>query len=222
MLTTAELRWFNHGALPEEISYWFNCLGDYLAPPEEREDLYLSSVGCDYLGIKLRQGRLEIKWRQAELGRVRFADRVEAKAEKWGKWLCEDRTAESFRLTDVVGKKAWVSVKKARSQRQYQFIPGKSIIAVPVTESIDQGCNVELTHLSINGNAWWSLAFEAFGEDDYLIDNLQTVAHWVFKNYSGWELQFEDSYAYPMWLSFPEISGITLGGIEVPQQGFEV
>ena len=200
VLTTAELRWFNHGILPKEISDWFNCLGDDLAPPEEREDLYLSYIGCDYLGIKLRQGRLEVKWRQAELGRVRFGQ-LEGKAEKWGKWLCEDPTAESFQLTSVVGK-TWMSVKKVRAQRQYQVVPGKSIIAVPVTKSIDQGCNVELTHLGINGNAWWSLAFEAFGEDDCLINTLQAVANWVFKNYRGPELQVEDSYAYPKWLSY--------------------
>lgn len=112
MLTTAELRWFNRGTLPSETSHWFDCLGEALAPPEERVDLYLYLPGCDYLGIKLRQGRLEIKWRQAELEIVRFGDRVEGKAEKWGKWLCEDPTAQSFQTTDVVGEKAWVSVKK--------------------------------------------------------------------------------------------------------------
>ena len=203
MLTTAELRWFDRGTIPDEISHWFeqDCLDDDLAPPEEREDLYLSSDGCDYLGIKLRQGRLEIKWRQTELGVVNFGDRVEGKAEKWGKWLCEDPTAESFQPTAVVGKKAWVGVKKVRSQRQYQVLAGESITAVPVTESINQGCTLELTQLYINGNPWWSLAFEAFSEDDCLINNLQAVASSVFKSYRGPKLQAEVSYAYPRWLS---------------------
>lgn len=208
MLLTAELRWFYRGALPEEVLHWFqqDCLGEQLEPPEEREDLYLYSPGCEYLGIKLRQGRLEIKWRKAELGVVRFGDRVEGKVEKWGKWLCEDPTGESFQPTNVVG--TWVSVKKVRflrkaslTQRQYQVLAGESITAVPVSESIDQGCTVELTQLSINGNAWWSLAFEAEGEDDCLMDNLQAVANWVFKSYRGSKLQGEDSYAYPTWIS---------------------
>ncbi len=81
-----------------------------------------------------------------------------------------------------------------------QVFPGGAITVVPVTESIDQGCNVELTQLSINGNAWWSLAFEAFGEDDCLMEHLQTVASWVFKSYRGSNLQAEDSYTYPSWL----------------------
>jgi hypothetical protein len=87
-------------------------LGD-LAPSEEREDVYLYTPGCEYMGVKLRQGRLEIKWRKAELGNLRFGNQVEGKVEKWGKWLCEDPTQQSFQPQDVVGK-SWVSVKKAR------------------------------------------------------------------------------------------------------------
>lgn len=205
MQLTAELRWFNRGTLPEAISHWFeqDCLGGERSPAEERSDVYLYSPGCDYLGIKLRQGRLEIKWRKAELGVVHFGDRVEGKAEKWVKWICEDPTDEMFKPAAVVGK-SWVSVKKVRSQRQYQVLPDESITAVPVTESIDQGCTVELTQLGINGNAWWSLAFEAFGEDDCLMDNLQAVAKWVFKTYRESELQAEGSFAYPTWLCLGE------------------
>jgi len=203
MLTSAELRWFERGRLPEATSQWFQQdeLGDYLAPPEEREDVYLYLPGCEYIGIKLRQGQLEIKWRKAELGSVRFGDTVEGKAEKWGKWLCEDSTSESFQPQDVVGEKSWVNVKKARSQRRYQVLPGKLIKAVPVTESIAQGCTVELTQLSINSNDWWSLAFEAVGEDDCLMNNLEAVARRVFKSYRGSKLQPQNCFAYPTWLS---------------------
>jgi len=58
---------------------------------------------------------------------------------------------------------------------------------------------VELT-TGDNGNAWWSLAFEAFGEDDCLMEHLQAVASCVFKSYRGSNLQAKDSYAYPSWL----------------------
>jgi len=183
MLTSAELRWFKRGKLPQEISKWFqqDDLEGQLQQPEEREDLYLYSPGIEYLGLKLRQGRLEIKWRKAELGVRWFGDRVEGKVEKWGKWLCQDSTGESFQLTDIVGEKSWVSVKKVRSQRLYE------------------NCALELTQLNIGGNDWWSLAFEA-SDDDSLIDNLKTVANLVFKTYNGLELQAQDSYAYPSWL----------------------
>ncbi|MBV8882791.1 MAG: hypothetical protein JO235_02145 [Chroococcidiopsidaceae cyanobacterium CP_BM_RX_35] len=202
MLTSAELRWFSRGTIPAEISHWFKLddLGVCLAPPEEREDLYLYPEECDYLGIKLRQGRLEIKWRQAEFGSVRFG-RLEGKAEKWGKWLCEDPTAQSFQPATVSKEKVWVSVKKVRSQRQYQVLSDELPKAVPVNEPLEQGCSVELTQLNVRGDDWWSLAFEAVGKDERLMANLQSVANWVFKTYRGPQLLLEDSYAYPSWLS---------------------
>ncbi len=188
MQLTAELRWFYRGTLPEETLQWFqqDQLGKYVAP-EEREDVYLYLPECEYMGIKLRQGRLEVKWRKAELGVVGFGDRVEGKAEKWGKWLCEDPSAESFQLAGVVGK-SWVSVKKVRTQRLYE------------------NCAVELTQLNIWGNDWWSLAFEAVGDDVSLVDNLQTVASSVFKSHPHPKLQVEDSYGYPSWLSKVNLS----------------
>lgn len=203
MLTTAELRWFERGKLPEEILHWFgaDCLGEQLQPPAVREDVYLCLDEGEYLGIKLRQGRLEIKWRNAELGIVQFGDRVAGNAETWSKWFCEDPTGESFQPATVLGK-SWVSVKKERSQRLFQVLPDKSIVAVATnTESIKQGCSVEITQLSINDNAWWSLAFEAFGENNCLMSNLQAVANWVFSTYSGSKLLAQNSYAYPHWLN---------------------
>jgi len=110
-----------------------------------------------------------------------------------GKWLCEDPTAESFQTADVVGK-SWVSVKKCA--QRHQIFPGKSITAVPVTESIDQGCNVELTQLEtmvmLGGVRLKPLA--------KMMEHLQAVASCVFKSYRGSNLQAKDSYAYPSWL----------------------
>lgn len=203
MLTTAELRWFKRGPLPPEILNWFqqNCLSTHPEPPEEREDLYLYYAGCNYLGIKLRQGRLEIKWRNAELGIKRFGNSIEGKVEKWSKWLCEDPTGQSFQPSDVIKKAEWLTVKKERQQCKYQVLKSRVITSVPVSESIDEGCNVELTKLSINGEAWWSLAFEAFSKEDSLVEYLQAVASWVFETYNGSKLQAENSYGYPKWLS---------------------
>lgn len=199
MLTTAELRWFYPGKLPEVVAEWFgqDQLG-YLAPAEEREDIYLYVPESDFVGIKLRQGRLEIKWRKAELGTLQFG-KVSGKAEKWAKWLCEDPSNESFQPQEVVEKKAWVSIKKMRTQRKYQISPDQIIIAIPVNESGDRTCSVEITQLEINSNFWWSLAFEASITDESPINNLKPVAEWIFNTYPG-KLQTENSYAYPTWL----------------------
>lgn len=202
MLTTMELRWFYRGELPLAISHWFqqDSLGEHLEPPEAREDLYLYIPGCDYLGIKLRQGKLEIKWRQLEFDVLQFADRSAGQAEKWIKWTCADSTGTGI-PKETVAKEPWISVMKTRSQRQYQVFSERSLVAVPINQSIDQGCTVELAKLSVNHTAWWSLAFEAFGEEARLMDHLQVVADWVIQSYRGPKLLAGDSYAYPQWLS---------------------
>ncbi|WP_235526439.1 hypothetical protein [Nostoc piscinale] len=81
MLTTIEVRWFYPGTIPTEIEEWFpqNC------SPEKREDWYLYAPKCDYWGIKLRQERLEVKWRKAELGVLNVGELIEGRVEKWGK-----------------------------------------------------------------------------------------------------------------------------------------
>lgn len=115
MLTTYELRWFSPGMIPESIETWFkqNCLIDSMQLPEKREDVYLYSPKSDFLGIKIRQGRLEVKWRKAELGAVRFGDFVEGKVEKWGKWLCSDATVslKSRKSMKSLGKHQKTGVK---------------------------------------------------------------------------------------------------------------
>ncbi|MEB3179709.1 MAG: hypothetical protein VKL59_11835 [Nostocaceae cyanobacterium] len=210
MFKSCELRWFYPGRVPEAMDSWFqqNCLSDALKPPESREDVYLWAPGCDYMGIKLRQGRLEVKWRQAELGILRFGEYVEGKAERWTKWICEDYTQQSFQPAKVSGNPIWVNVQKVRYAQLYEletlnFGSVHPSIPQPVlrTEYVENGCSVELTHLVIQGNPWWTFAFEAFGEESCLVDNIEAVANLVFHNDCALRLQPSDSCSYPSWLN---------------------
>ncbi|MEG4076171.1 hypothetical protein QUA30_24330 [Microcoleus sp. Pol14C2] len=200
MRASLEMRWFYSGALPKSINQWFGSesLGGYLSPPEEREDIYLLVPSCDYLGVKLRGKTLEVKWRQGELGTMQFGNRWEGKAEKWLKWVCADTIAPI--PADIVATGKWVAVKKKRAQRLYQVSTPGSLMSVPVEAPIPQGCTVELTQLNINGSAWWTLGFEAFGSESCLTESLQTVASWTSKSYQAQKLKAEDSSAYPIWL----------------------
>ncbi|OKH23684.1 hypothetical protein [Chroogloeocystis siderophila] len=200
MLTTAELRWFYPGKLPQHVCQWFeqDQLG-YLAPAEKRQDIYLYVPESDFVGIKLRQGRLEIKWRKAKLGDLQFG-KTTGKAEKWAKWLCEDASNEIFQPQEVISKKAWVSINKVRTQRKYQLSARQEVIAIEINDSSsNRTCNVEITELEVNRHPWWSLAFEASTDDELPLENLKCVAEWIFKTYPG-ELESENSYAYPTWL----------------------
>jgi hypothetical protein len=201
MRASLEMRWFCSGALPKSIAQWFgsDSLGGYLSPPEEREDLYLLVPSCDYLEVKLRGKTLEIRWKQGELGAMQFGNRWEGKAEKWLKWVCADTIAPL--PADILATGKWVAVKKKRAQRLYQVSAPGALMSVPVEAPIPRGCNVEITQLNINGSAWWTLGFEAFGSESSLTESLQTVVTWVNKTYQGQKLKAEDSCAYPTWLA---------------------
>lgn len=185
MLTTLELRWFSQGSPPKEVEHWFNvnCPGELLGSPEAREDLYLYTPNCEYLNIKLRQGSLEVKWRKAELGILRFGNCWEGKVEQWLKWICEDPDKQSMMPVNVVGEKAWVEVKKVRSQRRYQ------------------GITFELTQLNVGNHTWWSIAFEMLAEAANGNDRFETIVTQVSQTYQGPVLQCDLSFAYPTWLA---------------------
>lgn len=203
MLTTNEMRWFYPGTLPGEIQDWFvgDTLGKYVTLPEKREDIYLYLPQCKYMGIKLREKRLEIKLRKAELGVVSFGDRNHGKAEKWIKWSCEDPANESLISPDAMAKAPWLRVEKLRWQHKYQFSQDIPLKTVPIDQPIPQGCNVEITQLNVINQVWWSIAFEAFSQGGKILENLKNVANFVFLSYPGTDLQTENSYAYPKWLS---------------------
>lgn len=185
MLTTLELRWFSLGKPPEEVEHWFGqqCLGKLLGLPETRKDLYLYTPDCDYLNIKLRQGSLEVKWRKAELGILNLGNGREGKVEKWLKWICQDPDQQSILPAEVAQERAWVGVKKVRSQRHYQ------------------GITFELTQLTVRNNDWWSLAFEMATQGVNPIKSFESIVAQVSQTYPGPELQCEQSFAYPAWLS---------------------
>jgi len=201
MRASLEMRWFCNGTLPKAIGQWFGSesLGGYLSPPEEREDLYLLIPSCDYLGVKLRQKNLQVKWRQGELGTMHFGNRWEGKAEKWLKWICADTMGPL--PADLIATGKWVKVKKKRAQRLYQVSAPGVLISVPVEAPIPQGCIVEITQLNIDGNASWTLGFEAFGSESFLTESLQTVANWTSNSYQAQKLKVEDSSNYPIWLA---------------------
>ncbi|MEM6755234.1 MAG: hypothetical protein AAF630_19960 [Cyanobacteria bacterium P01_C01_bin.38] len=199
MLTTYEVRWFNSGNIPENIESWFkHCLLSPTKLPEKREDVYLYTPGCDYLGVKLREGGLEIKWRYSETA-MQFGSLIAGNVEKWKKWRCSDSSGESFSLQKINNNPTWVKVGKVRYSQFYQIVEKKPQ-AVSDGVGVNSGCSLELTNVEINENKWWSISLEAFGEDCDLQNNLQATADFVFNSYDSFPLQAENSYGYPRLL----------------------
>ncbi|MCJ8279530.1 MAG: hypothetical protein MJK14_06260, partial [Rivularia sp. ALOHA_DT_140] len=194
-------RWFYSGDIPENTEYWFkhDCLVSHTKLPEKREDVYLYTPNCDYLGIKLRQGGLEVKWRYPEQAIMQPCSAVQGNIEKWKKWRCLDSSEESFQLAQFDDNPLWITVAKVRYFQLYTVV-SKSPKAVYTDIEIDNGCSLELTDIEINGSKWWSIALESFGEDFNLKDNLQATGDFVFSNYDSFPLQTENSHSYPSLL----------------------
>ena len=178
-LRTVEARWFRLGALPAEAAVWFEALGP---PPEARArtDLYLAP-SSEALGLKLREGRVEAKRRDAVLGPLR-AGRAEATTEAWTKWSFALAPSEPVHLGD-----AWVEVGKVRRQRRAEVGGG--------------ACSLELSEVTVGGDAWWSVCLEAEGPTADARRTALAVAasRWLARPDAP-VLPAADARGYPAWL----------------------
>lgn len=199
-----EIRWFFEGSMPPEVVSWFRgkALGEFLLPTEERTDVYLITPD-ENLGVKLRKGKLEIKWRQKHERFVAAGERVKGQAEYWCKWAWKDREAKSDKeIVDALKQGSdtpWVEVAKERQQRKYKLTED-GFIAVPQEDRPVRGCAVELTKLSIRGKPWWTLALEIFADDRGSMQILGERVETLFADYPGPELHVENSSGYPAWV----------------------
>lgn len=120
VMITAELRWFYSGSVPMAVKNWFIATRDHtVMPGEVREDRYLQLSGCDSLNLKLRHGNLELKLRLRQFSNLQVGDRWVGQVEVWQKWNLEDFPGH-LNLGDSDLEGAWISVRKVRSQQQYQ------------------------------------------------------------------------------------------------------
>ncbi|MBD1996568.1 hypothetical protein H6G00_08040 [Leptolyngbya sp. FACHB-541] len=198
-MITTEMRWFYPGSLPTAVRNWFQATWDQaIAPIEVREDQYLQLPKCEYLNLKLRHGSLELKLRLKQLRTLQVGDRWAGQVEVWQKWSLQD-SSEYLDLADVEAEATWISVEKVRSQQQYQTFPAQPPKAISFEQQPEQGCRVELTELKVQDAAWWSLAFEAFGDPSQQFNQLQVVVEQI-SNPLAPTLDLHHSYAYPKWL----------------------
>ena len=217
--STQEVRWFFPGALDEgaspQVETWFRTRpvsGDrppaHLdwepVPPRWRPDRYLVVPGQDDIGIKSREGRLEIKGREVALGRVLFAPGIEGWCERWLKWsyagpAIERRFRRLFREGHAGGV---VTVEKRRLQRCVS-LGSSGIVEVGPDEAREHGINIELAQIRVPGSRCdphWSLAFEAFPGERHMAEPLAQVVAGFLEGCPALPLGAEQSMAYPRWL----------------------
>lgn len=198
MYPTTEVRWFFYGTIPPHVDLWFGEVG--CDPAEgERTDHYLGMPDVDTVGVKWREGRLEVKRRQADLGEVAFAAEVVGRLGRWHKWI--------FGLDDVEVLEAlrtasdWIAVAKSRRLHAYAADEAGRVHNVSPEIVPRSGCELEVGTVKIGGKTWWTVAFEAFGDEAAQPAVLRrTVAH-VLQMEDAPTLPVAASASYPRWLA---------------------
>jgi hypothetical protein len=200
MFETIEVRWFWPGSVPRAVEEWFQQ-GER-EPDEQlpRVDHYLRTRDAESLGIKLREGRIEIKQRLQRHGIVRFRGQAAGVMEQWGKWGFALAEAGESLVDRIHPFPTWVAVEKERKLRRYRLSGGREMAAISAQEWPQRGCDFELVRVRAGSQAWWSLCLEAFGIPLFLLENLMLVAGHVLAGDIPLTLEARDSCGYPEWL----------------------
>jgi hypothetical protein len=198
MLPSVEARWFIFGPLPETLRTWFEQGMLVEADKKTRTDHYLFLPGTASIGVKLREGKFEVKRRDADFGIAPIGSRATGRLGLWRKW--------SFTVADKGGEKApdghWFSIEKKRLLRKYILENGGFRSVDPAKIFTEFGCTVELTTLKVRDVDWWSFGFEAFGPDENrLRETLEQVATNCLDGLDHPGLSGENSYDYPEWMA---------------------
>jgi len=202
MFPTVEIRWFYRGEIPGEIQSWFDQIVDQRTQPiiqTPRTDTYLLEQGNTSLGIKLREGRLEIKQRVREYGQIEFSQDVNGIVEGWRKWSFLIAPEQTNLLSPKILSDTWIDVKKER--KLYNFIiTHQAVKSSPMPDYSSGGCNFELTQIHFWGDTWWSIGLEASGEENSNYDRLKIATKNILSLPPPQSMKAHDSRGYPKWL----------------------
>ncbi len=195
---TIEVRWFYPGELPAAVSNWFETAGARLENIDTRSDFYLQSSSPD-VGVKLRQGNLEVKYRQ-QLGQFAIDGMVDSRIEQWSKWICLD-DGGGLSPTKLADKPGWLKVNKIRDRRLYRVEFGEPISLTQIAIPAANIASIELTQLQVRSQTWWTVACEYFGKDLDLDRQFLPLVRTLCAGSSLSTYQSRVSGGYPQWLA---------------------
>lgn len=219
-----EMRWFLKGPIPGAAWDWFEGLpgkGKKVERSYPRQDIYLAIADRPDLGLKLREGRLEIKIRSGPGCRCRLLDgAVTGIREDWQKhkWKYNDRIGE---ISTPLEEGLRVHTIKSRVQRKYK-VKKSGLSPVEMKEEPDEVFLVELTELHSEAvdqkknkkkknkkenkeeirspmRRDWTIACEAIASSRRVQQVLETGVKKLFRAYNGPPLRHKDSYGYPQF-----------------------
>jgi len=193
--TSAEIRWFIKGKIPTSVFDWFIGLNDNYVNQAKRTDYYLLLKSDDSLGIKLREGKVEIKQLNQFIGNISPGKNINGNAETWNKWSFELDQAKNILSKDLLNNK-WLAITKNRILVNYG-ITEENIVSQKKPISYQNGCITELTSINLNNEDWWSFGLEAYGEENRQKDNLVLISHLILNDKGNIRFSLNESLSYP-------------------------
>ena len=207
-----ELRWFFEGPLsgqPALEDWFFGCApfdkaGDVGVPVwqprrDDAPDVYLLLPGQADMGIKWREGLLQIKGLVASLGRRDYCGRHAGSVERWIKWSYADLPDGYADLFDSPAVTT-VAVHKSRAVRLAE-LRADAHLEVSPDSVLDRGIAVELTRIVVDGQAYCSLGFEAFPDDRLTDAVFDTAVTGFLGSLDAFQLDAARSMSYADWLN---------------------
>jgi len=207
MYHSTEVRWFLEGPLPDEMRLWFETGGSAKTEPQ-RTDEYLFLPGCETTSVKLREGRFEVKALTQPPVSVPCRHGISGFRDAWVKWSSARIDKDTSSRLAGRAEDRWIAVSKLRRLRLVSLEGGEAVEVAPDHGWLSGGCQVELTAIEAwsrtqgrsEAEPWWSLSFEAFGNEKTMQDGIDLVIDKFFKEPPPVNLSREASFSYPVWL----------------------
>jgi hypothetical protein len=207
MYHSTEVRWFLEGPLPDDMRLWFDAGGPAKTEPQ-RTDEYLVLPGCVTTSVKFRDGRFEVKALTQPPRSVTCCHGISGLRDAWVKWSSARIDKDTSSRLAGRAEDRWISVSKLRRLRLVSPVGEEPVEVAPDHDCLSGGCQVELTAIDAwsrmqdqaEAEPWWSLSFEAFGDERTMHDGLGLVIDGFFYEPPPVNLSREASFSYPVWL----------------------
>lgn len=187
MYKTKEIRWFFEGENKHVLNWFDNRQKNVF---DKRKDFYLHLKNDD-IGVKLRDGNIEIKHRVRERARGCLYPEVTGYFENWVKWSFGAEDKDPLYTQVLNGNHGqWIEITKERFAVVVTEENGKRIIDSQL-QDVEYGCQIEYTKVHLLGGEWHTFGLEWFGEtcleleSNFMTEILQTLSQTIYKPIYG-------------------------------------
>ena len=214
MLRSLELRWFFKGILPIDIYQWFTDIlpGNEKYEEKPRVDYYLTTQSDD-LGVKFSRQQLQVKIRKDNVDFSLNDNNIQGSLEYWIRYDWNDlHINENTKIDNLYDRFSSMKIDKKRLIRKYKILDNQ-LIHVPLSNTNDIQCSIEITKINVKEQVWSTLGFDWFLNNkipestiivDYITNNktFNKTIEELFNQYPDFKITKKpNSFGYPYFLS---------------------